>query len=68
MHIRRAMAQAVTRRPFTAETRVRTRVSPCGICFGQSVVGTGSPTSSVLPVNIIIPWFIILIYHLGDEQ
>jgi hypothetical protein len=28
----RAMAQAVSRRPLTAETRVRSRVRPCGIC------------------------------------
>jgi hypothetical protein len=27
----RAMAQAVSRRPFTAEARVGSRVSPCGI-------------------------------------
>jgi hypothetical protein len=37
----RAMAQAVSRRPLTAE--VRSRVSPCGICGGQSGIGTGFP-------------------------
>jgi hypothetical protein len=43
----RAMAQAVGRRPPTAEARVRSRVSPCGIC-GDT--GTGfSPSSSVFP-------------------
>jgi hypothetical protein len=31
-----AMAQAVSRRPLTAETRVCARASPCGICGGQS--------------------------------
>jgi hypothetical protein len=44
------MAQAVSRRPLTAEARVRGQVSPCGICGGQS--GTGidcSPRSSVSP-------------------
>jgi hypothetical protein len=30
----RAMAQAVSRRPLTAEARVRSRVSPCRICGG----------------------------------
>jgi hypothetical protein len=46
----RAMAQAVSRRPLTAEYRVRARVNPCGICDGQSGNATGfSPTSSVFP-------------------
>jgi hypothetical protein len=46
----RAMAQAVSRRPLTAEARVRARVNPCGICGGQSGTGTGfSLSSSVFP-------------------
>ena len=28
----RATAQAISRRPLTAEARVRSRVGPCGIC------------------------------------
>jgi hypothetical protein len=44
------MAQAVSRRPPTAEDRVRSRISPCGICGGQSRTGTGfSPSTLVLP-------------------
>jgi hypothetical protein len=46
----RAMAQVVSRRPFTAEARVCARVNPCGICGEQSETGTGfSPSSLVFP-------------------
>jgi hypothetical protein len=70
MHVgSRAMAQAVSRRPLTAETRVCARVSPCGICGGQSGIGAGvSPSSSVFRGNIIPPSLSILIYNLGNEQ
>jgi hypothetical protein len=44
------MAQAVSRRPLTAEARVQSRVSPCGICGGQNGTGTDfSPSNSVFP-------------------
>jgi hypothetical protein len=35
-----AMAQAVSRQPLTAKTRVRTQINPSGICGGQSGTGT----------------------------
>ena len=40
-----AVAQAVSRRPLTAEARVLSRVSPCGICGGQSGAVTSFPLS-----------------------
>jgi hypothetical protein len=44
------MAPAVSRRLTTAEARVRSRDSPCGICGGQSGTGKGfSPSTSVFP-------------------
>jgi hypothetical protein len=43
------MTQVISRRPLTAEARVRARVNPYGI-YGQSGTGTGfSPSSSVFP-------------------
>jgi hypothetical protein len=46
----RAMARVVSRRPLTAEARLRARVNPCGICGAQSGTGTGfSPSSSFFP-------------------
>jgi hypothetical protein len=65
----RAVAQAVSRRPLTAESQVRARVNPCGICGGQSGAGTGFLRFiRFYPVNNIPPSFSIPIYHLGDEQ
>jgi hypothetical protein len=44
------MAQKISRWPLTAETRVRTRVNPCGICgLHRSTVTGLSPSSSVFP-------------------
>jgi hypothetical protein len=48
------MAQAVSRRPLIAEARVRSRVSPCGVCGEQSGTGTGfSPSCRFSPANFI---------------
>jgi hypothetical protein len=44
------MAQAISRRALTPETRVPSRIGPCGICGGQSGTGTSfSPITSVFP-------------------
>jgi hypothetical protein len=46
----RGVAQAVSRRPVTAETRFRSRLVPCVICVGQSGTETMfSPSTSVFP-------------------
>jgi hypothetical protein len=51
-----AMAQAVSRRPLTAEAQVRVRVNLCGICGGKSDTGSGvSPSFSVFACQYIIP-------------
>jgi hypothetical protein len=59
----------VYHRPLAAEARVRAGVGPHGICGVQTGTGTGlSPSSSVSPVHIIPPCFLILIRHLGDAK
>ena len=42
------MAQAFSRRPVTTEAPVRSQVSPCEICGGQSGTGTGFSSSTSL--------------------
>jgi hypothetical protein len=51
------MAQAVSHRPLTTEARVRSQVSPCGICGGQSGTETGffPRLLRFFPVNFIPP-------------
>jgi hypothetical protein len=49
-----AMPQVVSHWPLTTKMWVRTQVSQCAICGGQSGTGAGfSQSSSVLPVNTI---------------
>jgi hypothetical protein len=38
------MAEAVGRRPLTAQAGLRSRVSPCEICVGRNGTGTGFST------------------------
>jgi hypothetical protein len=55
MQLGRAISQAVSRWLPTAVARVRTQVTSCGICGGQS--GTGEDFFRVLrfPMPILIP-------------
>jgi hypothetical protein len=62
------MTQAVSRRSPIAETRVRARVNPCGICGGLSDSGTGSfPSSSGVPCQYHYT-VALHAYGLGHEQ
>jgi len=50
----RALDQAVSRRPLTADARVRSPVSPCERCGGQCSIGTDfSQGTSVFPPSIL---------------
>jgi hypothetical protein len=50
-----AMIQAVSRRPVTAEDRVKTRVSSSEICGGKRRKGTNVSPSILVFSNTIIP-------------
>jgi hypothetical protein len=48
----RAMAQAVSRKPFSIEEGVQSQASPCGVCGEESGTGAGFPPSIyVLPCH-----------------
>jgi hypothetical protein len=50
------MAQAVNRRPLTAEAQFRSQTSSCEVFVGHVGAVTGfSPSTSVSPVSIIPP-------------
>jgi hypothetical protein len=61
------MAQAVSRRPLTAEARFQARVAQCEICDGPCVTGIGFLQGVFSPVNIAL-WFFIPLYHLGGGR
>jgi hypothetical protein len=51
----REMAQAVSRRPFSTETCVRSDICPCEICGEKCGIGTGFPrVIQILPASVII--------------
>jgi hypothetical protein len=67
-----AMAQVVSRRPLTAETRVRTRLSACRVRGGQCGTCTGfSLSSSVLACqyySTVVALLTHIDYHPAAEQ
>jgi hypothetical protein len=64
----RAMAQVVSRRPLTAEERVRARANPCGICGGQSGNGTSFFSEFYgFPLSVSFHRRSPNSYHLGNE-
>jgi hypothetical protein len=59
-----SMAQAVSRRPLTAEVRVRSQNNPCRICGGQSDGGTGFCSSaSISPCSMMLHTLSLTHYH-----
>jgi hypothetical protein len=49
------MAVAVDRMPVTADARVQTQASACGIYGEQSGTGAGFSPSTGVPLSVIIP-------------
>ena len=59
-HYGRSMAQAVSRRPHTTETRVWSWSSTCGVCGGKSNNGTGFQTSFPLLLPLTNARFLLI--------
>jgi hypothetical protein len=58
-----AMTQAVSSQPFTAESRVRSKVSPFGIYGAQNDTETGFPPCFILSVSLQQCSILVFIYH-----
>jgi hypothetical protein len=65
-----SMAQAVSRRPLTAEARVRALSVHVGHVVDKVALGQDLffPVLRLSPVHIDPPWLFILIYNMWDEQ
>jgi hypothetical protein len=64
------VAQAISRRPLTAEDR-RLATTSVHVRFAVNEVALGHVFLRVIrfsPANVIPPWLPTLISHLGDEQ
>ena len=58
------MAQAVSRRPLSAEVQVRSQNNPRGICGGQSDGRTGfCPSTSISPGSMMLHTLSLTHYH-----
>jgi hypothetical protein len=62
------MAQVVSGRNLNAESRVRARVNPCGICGGKVALGQVSLRLLWVFLSISFHRCPILIYHLGMNK
>jgi len=61
------LAQAVSRRPVTAETQSQNLASPCEICSGERSTGTGFSAVSIIP-SVLHTLFILLVFLLSEGK
>jgi hypothetical protein len=65
----RAMAQAVSSRPVTAEDRIRAWSVHVGVVVDKVALGqVFLRVHQFSPDNINPQWLSILVYHVGDEK